>query len=173
MRAKARTSPSTSSTEASLLEVGRVDKPHGVRGEVVVSLTTDRTERVAPGSVLRAGERALLITESKPHQHRWIVRFEGVETREDADALHGAILRAEPLESAGDDDVLWVHELIGSVVVDTRDGRELGVVEAVEANPASDLLVLAGSGALIPARFVVSHSAGRVEVDVPAGLLDL
>jgi len=47
-------------------------------------------------------------------------------------------------------------------------------VEAVEANPASDLLVL-DSGALIPVRFVTSHdaAAGVVEVDIPEGLLDL
>lgn len=163
--------------DGGLLEVGRVDKPHGVRGEVVVSLTTDRTERVAPGTVLHAGGRALVITSSKPHQHRWIVRFEGVETREDADALHGAVLCAEPLAGTNgeDGDVLWVHELIGATVVDAADGRELGTVEAVEANPASDLLVLAGSGALVPARFVVSHDAAerRVVVDVPDGLLEL
>ena len=157
-----------------LLEVGRVDKPHGVRGEVVISLTTDRTERVAPGSVLHAGGRALVVAASKPHQHRWIVRFEGVDTREDADALHGAVLRAEPLTRDATD-VLWVHELIGSTVVDASDGRELGVVEAVEANPASDLLVLAGGGGLIPVRFVVTHDAvqRRVIVEVPEGLLDL
>ena len=172
MRAKAPTSTSTSSTEVSLLEVGRIDKPHGIRGEVVVSLTTDRTERVAAGSTLTAGDRVLVVESSKPLQHRWIVRFAGVDTREDAEALHGAVLRAEPLHDV-DDDVLWVHELIGSTVVDAGDGRELGVVESVEANPASDLLVLAGSGALIPSRFVVAHSQGRVEVDLPDGLLDL
>lgn len=161
--------------DGGLLEVGRVDKPHGVRGEVVVSLTTDRTERVAPGSTLHTGDRALVVSASRPHQHRWIVQFEGVYSREDADALHGAVLHAEPLADVDDDDVLWVHELIGSTIVDARDGTELGVVDAVEANPASDLLVVAGSGVLIPARFVVSHDASqrRVVVDVPEGLLDL
>ncbi len=49
----------------------------------------------------------------------------------------------------------------------------LGTVESVEANPASDLLVLDG-GALIPLRFVVEHEPGvRVTVEVPDGLLDL
>ena len=71
-----------------------------------------------------------------------------------------------------DPDALWVHELIGSVVED-QSGSELGMVESVEANPASDLLVL-DSGALIPLRFVVSSVPGeRVTVDVPDGLLDL
>jgi len=151
-----------------VLEVGRVTKAHGVRGEVVVALLTDRLERVAPGSVLVADGRALRITASRPHQKHHIVSFDGVDTREAAEALHGAVLSAEPLE---DDDELWVHELIGSAVVNTA-GDRLGVVESVQANPASDLLVL-DSGALIPVVFMLSHDAGAVLVDLPEGLLDL
>jgi hypothetical protein len=45
-------------------------------------------------------------------------------------------------------------------------------VEAVEANPASDLLVLAG-GTLVPVAFVVEQSPDRVVIDPPEGLLDL
>ena len=165
-------------TPADLLEVGRVEKPHGVRGEVIVSLITDRTERVAPGMTLYAGDhrRVLTIESSKPHHARWIIRFAGVDSREDADALHGTVLRAEPIASGDDDDeVLWVHRLIGSTVVDASNGRELGVVESVEQNPASDLLVLRESGVLIPLRFVVSSSDAerRIVVELPEGLLDL
>ncbi len=78
------------------------------------------------------------------------------------------MLSAPPLE---DPDALWVHELIGAEVVDPA-GQPLGTVTAVEANPASDLLVLR-RGALVPLRFVVSRAPGRVTVDLPAGLLDL
>jgi 16S rRNA processing protein RimM len=158
-----------------LLEVGRIDKPHGVRGEVVVSLITDRVERVAVGTTLYAGDarRPLLIESSKRHQARWIVQFEGVHSREAADELHGSMLRATPLDlGEGAAGVLWIHELIGSTVVDARDGRDIGVVESVEDNPASDLLVLAKSGALIPLRFVVDSSPGRLVVELPEGLLD-
>ena len=48
----------------------------------------------------------------------------------------------------------------------------MGVVEAVEANPASDLLVL-DTGALVPLRFVIRVDDGRIEVDAPDGLFDL
>ena len=84
-----------------------------------------------------------------------------------AEGLRGAVLSAEPLD---DPDALWVHQLVGSEVVDT-DGGAHGAVVAVEANPASDLLVLE-SGALVPLRFVVESGPGRVVVDPPAGLLD-
>ncbi len=98
--------------------------------------------------------------------------FAGVATREDAESLAGATLRAEPLAQAGADaDALWVHELIGAEVVGT-DGESHGMVTAVEANPASDLLVL-DSGALVPLRFVIGSEAGKLTVDVPDGLFDL
>ena len=151
---------------ADLLEVGRVAKPHGLRGEVVVALSTNRPERVAAGAVLHLDAGPLTVTSSRPHQHRHIVRFDGVDTREAAEALHGQVLRAEPLE---DPDALWVHELIGSTVVD-QHGAEHGTVTEVEVNPASDLLVLEG-GALVPLTFVVERGDGRITVDVPDGLL--
>lgn len=152
-----------------MLEVGRVAKAHGVRGEVIVSLLTDRLERVAPGAVLYSGDRALEVVASRPHQKHHIVAFAGVDSREDADALHGAALQAEPID---DDEELWVHELIGASVVGL-DGSAVGTVEAVQANPASDLLVLDG-GALVPVAFVVDRrDDGAVVVDLPEGLLDL
>lgn len=150
-----------------LLLVARVAKPHGLRGEVIVELVSDRLERVSPGSVLEARGRTLVVETSAPHQHRWRVRFEGVRDRAGAEALHGLELYAEPLD---DPDTLWVHELIGAEVVDTT-GQRLGSVEAVEANPAADLLVLDGER-LIPLTFVVEHAPGRVVVDPPAGLFD-
>ncbi len=151
-----------------LLEVGRVAKAHGLRGEVIVALSTDRTERLDPGTVLFSDDGELTVVTSQPHQRRWIVQFAGVESREAAEALHGLVLRAEPLE---DPDAYFVHELIDSEVVDEA-GTVLGTVESVEQNPASNLLVLDG-GALIPVRFVTSRDGDRLVVDVPSGLLDL
>ena len=142
-------------------------KPHGLRGEVVVELFTNRTERLTPGSVLDAPQGPLEVVRSSPHHRRWIVAFAGVGDHAGAEALRDAVLTAEPLD---DPDELWVHQLVGSEVVDTA-GVAHGRVTAVEANPASDLLVLE-SGALVPLRFVVESGPGRVVVDPPAGLLD-
>ena len=154
----------------SLLEVGRVVKPHGIRGEVVVDLVTNRPEeRLAERSVLQSDRGALEVVASRPHQGRWIVAFAGVADRNGAEALRGAVLSAEALDEDG---ALWVHELVGAQVVDTG-GRQLGAVEAVEANPASDLLVLPG-GHLVPLVFVVERRVdGTVVIDPPTGLFDL
>jgi 16S rRNA processing protein RimM len=151
------------------LDVGRVVRPHGVRGEVVVELWTNREERLATGSILRANERELKVTAARrAPPDRWLATFEGVNSRQAAEELRGAVLQAPPLQVA---DALWVHELIGSQVQDA-EGTVLGVVESVQANPASDLLVLE-DGRLIPLNFVVSNEPGQLTVSLPPGLLEL
>jgi 16S rRNA processing protein RimM len=151
-----------------LLDVGRVVKPHGLDGELVVELWSEITERLDPDTVLDTAAGPLRVLRSRPFGERYLVRVEGVEDRNAAEALRGTVLQAAPTDRPG---ALWVHELVGAEVVDQR-GTLLGAVEAVEANPASDLLVLAGGG-LVPLRFVVEHIPGqRVVVDIPDGLLD-
>jgi 16S rRNA processing protein RimM len=163
------------SKPAGLLKIGRVTKPHGLKGEVVVQLWTDQLERLREGSVLSTPSGPLSVVSSGPAPggaggDRYIVSFAECGDRAAADRLRGVELSAEGLDQPG---TLWVHELVGAVVRDP-DGAELGRVAAVEANPASDLLVLE-SGGLIPVHFVTGHdaAAGTVDVDIPEGLLDL
>lgn len=148
-----------------LLVVGRVGKAHGLRGEVYVDLVTDRTERLAPGSVLHAGGRLLTVLASKPQQTRWLVQFEGVNDRAAAEALTNTELEAEPI---ADPEAVWVHELIGSRVVE-RGGTDRGRCVGVLANPAHDILELE-SGALVPTVFIVSCADGITTIDPPEGL---
>ncbi|MFN2505839.1 MAG: ribosome maturation factor RimM [Acidimicrobiales bacterium] len=151
-----------------MLEVGRIVKPHGLRGELVVHPITNRPEtRFAAGAVLSSDRGPFEILTSRPHQGRFLVTVAGVEDRDAAEGLRGLVLLAEPIDEEG---ALWVHELVGAEVVGV-DGQSHGVVEAVEANPASDLLVLRGER-LVPLVFVVEHTAGRVVIDPPPGLLD-
>jgi 16S rRNA processing protein RimM len=156
------------------LVVGRVGRAHGLRGEVAVRFSSNRPERAAPGSVLYADERELVIDAARPHQGRMLVHFRGIDDRTAAEALQGLELSGAPLtgaEAALDDDELWVHEVVGAEVRD-RSGVVVGRVVAVEANPAHDLLVLDG-GALVPMVFVVEQGEGAVVIDPPDGLLDL
>ena len=155
--------------EPVLLEVGRVGKAHGLRGEVHVVAVTNVAERFAPGSQLVVGDRPAVVRSSRPAGSGFVVRFDGVDDRNSAEALRGAIVRAEAID-AGDDE-LFAHDLIGAEVRD-RAGARIGAVESVQANPAHDLLVLE-DGTLIPAVFVVEQSPGVVIVDLPEGLLDL
>jgi 16S rRNA processing protein RimM len=167
-----------------LVEVGRIARPHGLRGEVVVELITDREERMAAGTRLHSDAGPLVVASARP-QHgahgqsgsgtgrqvrpRWVVRFEGHADREAVESLRGIVLRAEPLD---DPDELWAHDLVGSEVVVKDTGDRAGTCVAVVANPASDLLEL-DSGPLVPVVFVVEHTPGRIVIDPPDGLLDL
>jgi 16S rRNA processing protein RimM len=175
-------------TPQPLLEVGWIARSHGLKGEVVVSLITNRTERLDPGTELtwhRSGApspaerpgtaggsdsrdwRTLVVRCCRPFTGRYLVEFEGVATREEADALHGGQLMAPAVE---DPDALFVHDLVGAELVEA-DGTRRGKVVAVQANPASDLLVT-DDGTLVPLRFVVRQEQGQLVVDVPAGLFE-
>jgi 16S rRNA processing protein RimM len=151
------------------LEVGRIGRPHGLHGEVTVTLVTNHVERTDPGTVLYAGDRALVVEASRPHKQGWLVRFAGVDHRDAAEALRGAVLHADRVDAREGE--VWVHDLVGAEVVD-RAGRALGTVVAVEANPAHELLVV-DERVLVPMPFVVEVTPGRVVVDPPDGLLDL
>jgi 16S rRNA processing protein RimM len=147
---------------------------------VVVEAVSNRPERFSAGAVLYAGERAMSVRRAtlqggpdpagRASRARWIVTFEGVADRNTAERLRDTVLTGDRLDHDDDPDELWIHELVGSELLDPA-GRVLGRVAAVEANPASDLLVLE-SGHLVPMVFIVETAAGRVVVDPPAGLLD-
>lgn len=119
--------------------------------------------------MLYAGDRPLVVDAARPHHGRWLVRFRDVDDRDGAEALRGALLTGEPLGPLPEG-AYWAHELVGAEMRDT-DGRSLGTIVAVEANPASDLLIL-DAGALVPVAFMVSAGDGVVVVDPPDGLLE-
>ncbi len=155
-----------------MLEIGRVVRPHGLRGQVVVELWTNRAERMDAGAALAGGGRPLVVQGASRQadsggRQRWIVTFEGVVGWEAAEALRDVVLSAPPLDVDG---ALWVHEMVGAELYDPA-GEAVGRVQAVEANPASDLLVL-DDGRVVPLTFVGRDPAGRLTVDGPPGLLD-
>jgi 16S rRNA processing protein RimM len=155
--------------EPVLLEVGRVGRAHGLRGEVHVVAVSNIAARFAPGSELIVGDGPRVVASARAAGSGWVVRFEGIDDRTAAEALRGQSVRAAPRKTTTGE--LFVHDVIGAEVHD-RAGTRIGRVDAVEANPAHDLLVL-DSGALIPSVFVVDARPGVIVVDLPDGLLDL
>jgi 16S rRNA processing protein RimM len=167
------------------LLVGRIGKPHGVRGEVTVEVRTDDPDaRFAPGSSLRTDppERGpLTVSAMHPRSGGLVVAFAGIESREAAETLRGTVLVVESAElpEIEDADEWYDHQLVGLAAVDPA-GAALGEVADVVHAPASDLLVLRdaeGREHLVP--FVremvpaVDVPGGRVVVDPPEGLFDL
>jgi 16S rRNA processing protein RimM len=165
------------------LVVGQIVRPHGIRGEVVVEVTTDDpAARFVAGSQLATTARgALRIEAARPHQGRLIIAFEGILDRNAAEDLRGVRLCVDAAEvgEPEDPDEFNDFQLIGLSVVDV-DGARLGEVIRVDHGPAADLLVLrltGGREALVP--FVraivptVDIPGRRVVLTPPPGLLEL
>lgn len=152
-----------------LLEVGRIGKPHGVKGDVFISFTSDVPQRQVVGAefVVSTGgvQKQLVIQSIRPQQDRFVVHFVGVDDRNDAEKLTNKFLFATPVEDA---DALWVHQLIGSMVVDVN-GQSWGRCIGVLNNPAHEILEIEG-GLLVPVPFVESCDGLTTVINPPEGL---
>lgn len=166
-----------------MVAIGRVVKPHGIRGEVAVEVLSDVPGRFDAGGVVTLAGAPATIASTRPHQGRLLVRFEGVDDRTAAERLRGRLIEAEAVDLTGQD-TYYAHELVGMAVV-AEDGADLGRVTAlIELPPTAgyDLLEVTrpdGSSWLLPAvdDFVeVEDTAAGAEalrlVDPPEGLVD-
>jgi 16S rRNA processing protein RimM len=159
------------------LVVGRIGKPHGLRGEVTVDVRTDEPElRFADGATLRAEPpagsasrlSAVTVSGTRWHQGVLLARFEELGDRNAAEAARGIVLHATlPADASPEDpEEFYDHQLIGLDAVDL-DGKPLGTVSRVVHGGAQDLLQIRTPDrreALVP--FV---AALVPEVDVAGG----
>jgi 16S rRNA processing protein RimM len=164
--------------------VGRIGRPHGLKGHVVVNPETDfAEERFVDGATLwtrtDGGAEAVIIRSARMQGARPIVRFDGCERIEDAERLAGRELRV-PEDSlqrlaAG---TYYQHQLIGCVV-ETTAGEPLGAVARVEGGAAGSLLAIDGPKGeiLIPLAVDICTNVDvdnkRITVAPPEGLLEL
>ena len=169
------------STEEREVVVGRIGRPHGIRGEVSVEPRTDEPDRrfvtgarllvrTAAGASGAPAYDALTVGSVRWHQDRLLVGFTEVPDRTAAEGARGLLLAVlvDADESPADPDEYYDHQLVGLRVI-TTDGRDVGEVTEVLHSAAQDLLVVRREGredALVP--FV---TALVPEVDVAAGRL--
>lgn len=132
-----------------LLVVGRVIRPHGIRGAVIVAPESDWPERFSEGASLlmeAPGGRCEHVTveSAAPHKGKLLVYLSGVGDRDTAEELKGRYLlvRARYAAPLGENEY-WAHDLVGMSVVE-EDGRALGEVGDVICGHAQDLLVVRG-----------------------------
>ena len=168
--------------------VGRILRPHGLRGELSVEVRTDDpAQRFAAGSVLgtdppEAGP--LTVETSRWHSGRLLVSFAGIADRTEAESLRGAWLTIDVADVAlpQDPDEFHDHQLTGLTVV-TTTGELVGTVTDV-LHHGQDLLAVTPamgtarrSDVLVP--FVAAIAVevdlvgGKLVIDPPPGLLDL
>ncbi|MFC8524999.1 MULTISPECIES: ribosome maturation factor RimM [Micrococcaceae] len=165
------------------LQVARIGKPHGIRGEVTVQVLTDAPEdRFVPGTefvVEDAVAGRLTVRSARWNKDILLLGFEEVADRNQAETLRGAKLFIETEELDGDDDEGWYeHELVG---LEARVGAQVvGKVTALNTMPVQDLLMVTtpdGKEILIP--FVeqivpeVNIEEGFILLTPPDGLFEL
>jgi 16S rRNA processing protein RimM len=164
--------------------VGRVARPHGIRGQVVVNPETDFVEeRFAPGATLWTridhGDERLVVSTMRVQNGRPIVAFEGLERIDDVTRLAGAELRVpEDALQQLEKGTFYQFQLIGCAV-ETTSGQHVGDVARVEGGSGGSLLVIDGPRGeiLIPLAVDIcvdiDVEARRIRIDPPPGLLEL
>lgn len=167
------------------LVVGRIGRPHGVRGELTVEVHTDSPDgRFFPGAVLDtdpADAGPLTVSTVRWVNGRLLLGFAGAPDRTAAEVLRGVLLVAESSTSPppDDPDEFWDHQLV-DLTAETVSGQVLGTVAEVLHLPGGDVLAIrrpTGGDLLVPfvAAMVpeVDLAGRRLVVDPPEGLMDL
>ena len=165
------------------ITIGRVRRPHGVRGEVTVGVLSDVRERFAAGSVvdivLPGGQRrSARISAVRGRQSEAIVHFAGLETRDQAEELRAAVLEIDrsrvPDAPPG---AFYFFELVGCDCTDKRAG-ELGQVARVLDDGGGLLLEIAAESRSLLVPFVAAYlqdvdiANRRIELELPEGLIE-
>ncbi len=167
-----------------MILVGRVARPHGIRGQVVVNPETDFVdERFAVGASFIArtasGEETLTVSSFRVQGGRPVVGFEGFARIEDVERLAGVELRVpeEALQRL-EPGSFYHHQRVGCVV-ELPGGDTIGEVQRVEGGIGGSLLVIAGPSGevLVPLASAICVNidvqAKRIRIDPPEGLLEL
>jgi 16S rRNA processing protein RimM len=176
--------------DAETIVVGRIGKPHGIRGEVSVEPRTDEPERrFAAGARLQSqnkrpgapGAAHLTVAGTRWHSGRLLVRFEEIADRNAAEEARGTLLSIplDPQERPEDPEEFYDHQLVGLAVV-TTEGAAVGTLREIVHGTAQDLLVVTTPDGETLVPFVtalvpeVDLAGGRIVVaDRPGLLTDL
>lgn len=164
--------------------IGRLGKPHGVKGEVSFWFNDDVFDRTDAGYLVLEIDGILVPFFMEEYRFRSdelaFVKFEDIDTEDRARGLTGCNVyfpRAHP--DAGESHLTW-SEIIGYQVTDARSGVLLGTVSGVDnatINTLFDITTPDGGGLLIPASEEliadVDRKARNITMNIPEGLLDL
>lgn len=166
------------------LTIGKIARPQGIRGEVIVNIETDFPSRFFDETVFLVrtkdgSSRKMKAEKVRMHKDRVVIKFLGIDTMNDAETLREAEILI-PIEQRDieDEDFFYHFELIGMKLIDVS-GRMIGIVEDVLVNPGNDILVVQGKAGevLVPFRkeicIEVNRETGNITVNMPEGLEEI
>lgn len=159
--------------------VGRVLRPHGVRGAVLLEAAPDLVSMLKPRSTiyLGGGREAAVVLSVRPHGKEHLLILEGVETRDEAERFRGAEVRLPgseiPALAAG---TYYHWQIIGLEVV-TDEGESLGRITEILQTGANDVYVVQAPAtpelllpAIEPVVREIALEKGRMTVHLLPGL---
>lgn len=164
--------------------VGRIARPHGIRGQVIVNPETDFPDerfRIGASFWIRSsrGDEHLTIGSVRFQGGRPVVGFEGFARVEDVERLVGLELRVPEEELQALEPGLFYHHQLVGCMVETPDGAVVGEVSRVEGGIGGSRLVVDGQHGeiLVPLAaeicVEIDVAAKRIRIEPPEGLLDL
>jgi len=159
------------------VELGRIVKPHGLKGELVVvgvRLSPEELLKIEQvvARALDGAVRPLRITATRSFLQNHLVRFEGVDDIDEARTLHGHVLEVDPARlPPAEDGTVYLFQLVGLAVFE--GDRELGRVKDVMQTGSAPILVVKGERErMIPMTMVkeVDTAGGKVTVELLPGM---
>jgi 16S rRNA processing protein RimM len=148
-RSEENNSGSPLSGEPEFLAVGKLHKPHGLRGEMLMTVWTDFPERLQPGVQVFVGEshQPVHIRSLRAHNRASLIAFEGFDQRETAGQLRNQVVfvRTADLPPLPDDEI-YRHQLLGLQVLREDDGTSLGRVAEILETGANNVLLIRREG---------------------------
>jgi 16S rRNA processing protein RimM len=174
----------SSETQGDFITLARVIKTQGRHGEVAVEVHSDVPDRFAVGMKLSVlgrdgARRELEIEDIWPHKALLVIKFVGVDSMNDAEALIGAELQVPRSERAAlEQGWNYVSDLVGCAVRDR--GREIGRIEDVQFGAGvAPLLIVASAGKKFEVPFAEAYLEGvdvarkQVRMNLPEGMLEI
>ncbi len=178
-----RMKPSSGSPNAGgpeFLVVGKLHKPHGVRGEMRMSVWTDFPERIVPGVELLVGReyRPLIVRSVRWHHQDMLIAFEEYRDRDQVGELRNQLLYVRAADRPElEEGEFYLHQLLGLRVV-SDEGEDLGRVEKILETGANNVFIVRssdGGEVLLPdidsVVLSIDLAAGEIRVHLLPGLL--
>ena len=164
-----------SSSSTDRVPAGRIGRPHGLYGDITIVPVDSRW--FAAGAELWSGDSRFVVASSRSNRDRgMILRFEGVDSRQGAEALRGIELFVDLTDLPDlEDGEFWPDDLIG-LRAKKPSGEPLGSVVAIVHGPQDRLVVETPDGTRVEVPFmsdlVGDPEDGRIVIDAPLGMFD-
>ena len=166
--------------EEEVYKIGRLGKPHGVKGEISMQMDDDVFDRVDADFLVLRVDGILVPFYMEEYRFRTdttaLVKFEDVDTVEQARELTNSdVFFLRRLAENQEEDYTWAY-FVGFDLIDTQTGRTVGRIAAVDDATVNVLFELE-DGRLLPAAeelmTQVDHETKQIHMTLPDGLLDL